>query len=77
MRYKVIFFGIDGSMVAGVKAKLDGLRRVDLSFRYSIVEGYKGGYIVIVFEKEKDTAYKRAAWLWDKVFDRKCGYVVR
>lgn len=74
---KAIFI-LDPVEVLGVKEKLAGIKRVDSSFRYDIVEARNGsGYLLIVFAKDKSEAHKKSLWIWDKVFGKDRAYFVK
>jgi len=71
-------FKLKSEELAEVDAKLTGIRAVDRTFKYGIVEAYDGsGYILTIFASDKDEAHKKALWLRSKVFNDKKWYIVK
>lgn len=61
---------MDEVELAEAEAKLRAIAAKDDSFKYS-VRKTKSGYWIVVFSKDKDTAYKRGVWLSKKALNGK------
>ena len=70
-------FVLSEDEVDGIRVVMEEIRAKDETFRFSIFRGYEGDWLLTVFAKDKDEAYRRAAWIWDKVFNKEKWYVVK
>ena len=73
----VVIFRLDEDEVDEVDRKMFGIKAVDEDFRYRIFLGYEGDWLLMIFARSEDEAHRRAAWIWDKVFNKEKWYVVR
>ena len=63
-------FKVDEVELAEAEVKLRAIAAKDDSFKYS-VRKTRSGYWIVVFSKDKDTAYKRGVWLSKKALNGK------
>jgi len=73
-----VIFKLSEDEVGEVDVKLNGIRAKDETFKYKIVKAYDGsGFLLIVYAEDRDQAYRRGMWLWDKVFNREKLFTVK
>lgn len=63
--------------VDSVRVIMEEIKAKDETFRYSIFKGYEGDWLLCVFGEDKDEAHRRGMWIYDKVFNKEKGYVVK
>ena len=67
----IVVFVIDEDEVPDVENVMMGIRAKDETFRYKIAKSNyeKGKYVLIVYCMDRDDAYRKGAWIRDRVFD--------
>ena len=74
-----VMFLLDEHEVNDVEAIMYDISSKDDTFRYKIAKSNyeKGKYVLIVYCSSKDEAYRRGAWIRDKVFKNEKLYWVK
>lgn len=62
-------FLINDNEVVDVNEKLHFIRAKDESFMYRIIKRKEGGYILIIYDKNKDRLHRRALWVSAKILN--------
>lgn len=75
----IVVFVIDEDEVPDIENVMMGIRAKDETFRYKIAKSNyeKGKYVLIVYCRDRDDAYRKGAWIRDKVFDNSKLYWVK
>lgn len=63
-------FKTDEVEIAEAEEKLKAIAAKDDTFRYS-VRKTKNGYWIVIFSKDRDTAYRRGMWISKKMLNGK------